>query len=395
MGTWNTRQLGARAGNIDQDQKLDALIDIWELRKWEIVTLSDTKLGTNVTLETQSQSQPKWAIISRGRVAIALNEKWTAAWRNYGIVVNTDAKGAQCRSMLIQIPCYQKLGLSVIATYAPSTNTTVEEQQEYLEDLEHLIDQVKPRHILLLGGDFNAEVGIRDANTTALGPFGPPKRNSRGHQLIHFCQDQGLVIANTWTPQNNKTTWWHPRYNTGHLLDYFLVAKKHLGNIHRVLTIHPEVAWEALHRDWTPYTDHSPVEITIKIAPPKGYQKQPTLPPRPATHKGRGKSNGAITLRQQYSEAIQQQLDAGNQTSNWTDLAQLLKDTATQIFGITENKRGKPWFLGRQAEINNLNQQVSRAKAHLLQATQALQQHPHHIPAQHNKPKTAPKRKEN
>ena len=59
MGTWNTRQLGARAGNIDQDLKLDTLIDIWELRKWEIVTLSDTKLGTNVTLETQSQSQPK------------------------------------------------------------------------------------------------------------------------------------------------------------------------------------------------------------------------------------------------------------------------------------------------------------------------------------------------
>ena len=84
----------------------------------EIVTLSDTKLGTNVTLETQSQSQPKWTIISRGRVAIALNEKWTAAWRNHGIVVNTDTKGAQCRSMLIQIPCFQKLGLSVIATYA-------------------------------------------------------------------------------------------------------------------------------------------------------------------------------------------------------------------------------------------------------------------------------------
>ena len=67
-----------------------------------------------------------------------------------------------------------------------------------------------------------------------IGPFRPPKRNSRSHQLIHFCQDQSLVIANTWTPQNNKTTWWYPRYNTGRLLDYFLVAKKHLGNIHRV-----------------------------------------------------------------------------------------------------------------------------------------------------------------
>ena len=305
VGSWNTRQLRTRTGSIDQDLKLGELIDVWELRKWEIVTLVDTKLGTHATLETQSQTQPKWTIVSRGRVSIALNEPWTLAWRNSSIQVNTDGKGEACRSMLLQIPCHHKLGISIVATYAPSTNVTAEEQQTYLDDLEALLTHVKARHILILAGDFNAEIGIRDHHTQVLGPHGPRKRNLRGQHLIQFCTQQGLVVANTWTPQHHKTTWWHPRFNTPHLLDYFLFAKKHLGNVHRVLTIHPEVAWQALQRDWTPYTDHSPIEMQIKLAPPKGYQRQPTLTPRPATYKGRGPSQSAVALRKLYHDELQ------------------------------------------------------------------------------------------
>ena len=145
------------------------------------------------------------------------------------MLVNTDGKGEARRSMLLQIPCFQKLGVSILATHAPSTNVTAEEQQTYLDDLEALLAQVQARHILIVAGDFSAEVGIRDHSTQVLGPHGPPKRNLRGHQhLINFCTQQGLVVANTWTPQNKETTWWHPRFNTPHFLDYFLVSNKHL-----------------------------------------------------------------------------------------------------------------------------------------------------------------------
>ena len=346
VGSWNTRQLGARTGTIDQDLKLDELIDVWELRKWEIVTLVDTKLGTHATLETQSQTQPKWTIVSRGRVSIALNEPWTLAWRNSSIQVNTDGKGEACRSMLLQIPCYHKLGISIVATYAPSTNVTAEEQQTYLDDLEALLTHVKARHILILAGDFNAEVGIRDQHTQVLGPHGPRKRNLRGQNLIQSCTQQGLIVANTWTPQHHKTTWWHPRFNTPHLLDYFLVAKKHLGNVHRVLTIHPEVAWQALQRDWTPYTDHSPIEMQIKLAPPKGYQRQPTLTPRPATYKGRGLSQSAVALRKLYHDELQRHSLQHGIPDTWTDVASLLTHTAATVFGFTDEHVTKLGFWG-------------------------------------------------
>jgi hypothetical protein len=118
----------------------------WNTRQWEIVTLVDTKLGTHATLETQSPTQPKWTLVSRGRVSITLNEPWALAWRNNAIQVNTDGKGEACRSTLLQIPCFQKLGISIVATYAPSTNVTAEEQQTSLDDLEALIAQVSQTH---------------------------------------------------------------------------------------------------------------------------------------------------------------------------------------------------------------------------------------------------------
>ena len=298
LGTWNTRQLGARTGHIDQDQKLDMLADVWEMRKWELVALTDTKLGSNASLETQSTSQPQWTVISRGRVAIALNAQWAQAWKHTHIPVYTDGQGDQCRSMLVQIPCFQNLGISLLATYAPSTNVSQETLQEYFDGLDNVLHKAK--YLLLVAGDFNAEVGIRDHNTPTLGPHGPSKRNARGQMLINFCHTNGLAVANTWTPQTNKTTWKHPRFGTQHLLDYFVCAQKHLGNVHRVLTLHPQLGQETLHRDWTPYTDHSPVEIQIKLAPPRGYQTPRPLPPRPATYKGRGASQAAITLKQEY-----------------------------------------------------------------------------------------------
>ena len=59
---------------IDQDLKLDEMIDLWELCKWEMVALVDTKLGTCMQHSRLNLlTQPKWTIVSRGRVSIALN----------------------------------------------------------------------------------------------------------------------------------------------------------------------------------------------------------------------------------------------------------------------------------------------------------------------------------
>ena len=79
LGTWNTRQLGATTGYIEQDLKLGAL--------------TDTKLGPSTTLATPNGTRPKWTVLSRGRVALALNERWTQAWQHSKFPYVPTAKG--------------------------------------------------------------------------------------------------------------------------------------------------------------------------------------------------------------------------------------------------------------------------------------------------------------
>ena len=130
--------------------------------------------------------------------------------------------------MLVHIPCFQRLGVAIIITYAPSSNASPEDHATYYTNLETLIAKVRPRFTLLIAGDFNAEVGTRSPETgNALGPHGPSHRTNRGLHLCQFCNEHGLAVANTWTPQRTKATWWHPRFGTSHLIDYFLISHTH------------------------------------------------------------------------------------------------------------------------------------------------------------------------
>ena len=73
--------------------------------------------------------------------------------------------------------------------------------------------------------------------------------------------------------------------------------------------------------------------MQIKLAPPKGYQRQPTLTPRPATYKGRGPSQSAVAMRTLYHEELQKQSLQHGIPDTWTDVASLLTQTAAKVFG--------------------------------------------------------------
>lgn len=377
FGTWNTRQLGAVQGYIDQELKLETMTTLWNQRKWEIVCMTDTKLGQACVLETTSTTTPRWTIISRGKVAIALNTQWTQAWRNSSYPIHTDGNLAECRSMLLQIPCYQKLGIAIISTYAPSSRASRQNIQEYYQNLETLLTKVRPRFIVIIAGDFNSEVGRRDDNfPDVLGPHGPSNRNTRGIQLLQFCQNHGLIVANTWTQQQNKTSWEHPRFGSKHLLDYFLVANKHLGNVHRVLTLHPSLSSSTDIPYWPEYTDHNPVELTCKIAPPLGYNKPLTPPTRPATFKGQGNTSTALHLRAQYHQSLQHALNANGSPDSWQSMATLLTTTATTTFGVTEPQKVRPWLQGRTHLLKALTTNIKQAQQAVQQTHSVRLQRP-------------------
>ena len=51
-----------------------------------------------------------------------------------------------------------------------------------------------------------------DAWKHVLGPYGDSRRTKGGEELLHFCEQEGLVVAGSFTKQREKATWFHFRW---------------------------------------------------------------------------------------------------------------------------------------------------------------------------------------
>lgn len=64
-------------------------------------------------------------------------------------------------------------------------------------DLQQLLGDVPKNDAILIMGDWDAKVG--EATVPGIVErFGLGKRNEAGERLIDFCQDNHMVITNTW-----------------------------------------------------------------------------------------------------------------------------------------------------------------------------------------------------
>ena len=61
------------------------------------------------------------------------------------------------------------------------------------------IEKVNERDVIVIMGDFNAEVGenFDMLYSNAIGPYGLEERDSRGDRLVDCTLESDLVIANT------------------------------------------------------------------------------------------------------------------------------------------------------------------------------------------------------
>ncbi|CAF4152005.1 unnamed protein product [Rotaria sordida] len=79
-------------------------------------------------------------------------------------------------------------------------------------------------------GDFNARVGVEQANTSGgtVGKHAIDKQNQNGRRLVDFCLLNSLIVTNTFFPHKavHQGTWMHPKTKQWHMLDYVLVNRK-------------------------------------------------------------------------------------------------------------------------------------------------------------------------
>ena len=115
--------------------------------------------------------------------------------------------------------------ITVIKTDAPSTNAEEAQVDQFCEDLQDLLEQIqKKKKCLFHHGDWKAKVGSQGIT----GKFDLGIQNEAGQKLTEFCQENTLVISNTFSnnPRDDSTCGHHQVANTEIILIIFFAAKE-------------------------------------------------------------------------------------------------------------------------------------------------------------------------
>ena len=97
----------------------------------------------------------------------------------------------------------KQFNITVIQVYILTSNA--EEDEQFYEDLQDLLELTPKRDVLFIIGDWNAKVGSQEIPGVT-GKFGLGVQNEAGQRLTEFCQENTLVIANTLFQQHKRRT---------------------------------------------------------------------------------------------------------------------------------------------------------------------------------------------
>ena len=86
--------------------------------------------------------------------------------------------------------------ITVIQSYALTSNAEEAEVEWFYEDLQDLLELTPKKEVLFIIGDWNAKVGSQETPAVT-GKFDLEVQNEAGQRLIEFYQENALVIANT------------------------------------------------------------------------------------------------------------------------------------------------------------------------------------------------------
>ena len=93
--------------------------------------------------------------------------------------------------------------ITVIQSYALTSNTEEAEVERFYEDLQDLLQLSPKKAVVFIIGDRNATVGSQEIPAVT-GKFGPGVQKEAGQRLIEFCQENAMIIANTLFQQHKR-----------------------------------------------------------------------------------------------------------------------------------------------------------------------------------------------
>ena len=117
--------------------------------------------------------------------------------------------------------------ITVIQVYAPTSNAEEAEVEWFSEELQDFLELIPKKDVLFIIGDWNAKVESQEIPGVT-SKFSLWVQNEAGQRLIEFCQENALVIANTFFQQHKRRlyTWTSPDGQHQNQTDYILCSQR-------------------------------------------------------------------------------------------------------------------------------------------------------------------------
>ena len=124
--------------------------------------------------------------------------------------------------------------INIIQAYAPTSDYSDEDIEDFYEQLQEVLDQTPKKDILVVQGDWNAKIG-EDAYENWKGTCGRhcnAKSNERGLRLLEFASYNDLIVTNTLGPhKTSRRNTWHSPNGEHHQIDYIMVKRRFRSSV--------------------------------------------------------------------------------------------------------------------------------------------------------------------
>ena len=103
--------------------------------------------------------------------------------------------------------------LNIISAYAPQVNNSMEEKNDFWEDLDGLIESISAEERIVLAADLNGHVGEGNiGDEEIMGRYGAGTRNKEESMVVDFGKRMDLAIVNTYFKKKDEH---RMRYKSG------------------------------------------------------------------------------------------------------------------------------------------------------------------------------------
>ena len=268
----------------------------------------------------------------------------------------------------------------MISAYAPTMNHTLDEKEQFYEDLRRILKKVSSKDSILLMGDFNARVGNdNQAWPGVLGKHLLGTSNSNGLLLLSLCSEFNLTITNSIFQQKNmyKGTWCHPRSKHWHTLDYIIMRQSDRNCIKSTRA----------HRGTEQWSDHRLVRSMLKIQIQSKPRRSKATAPKKINFSALKDPVTASSFTQKLDNAVERCSISDDVEASWKDLKDVMYETSLGVLGLPERKN-QDWFDDSNSETSQIidamhvahkkfmgNKNCKVAKNSYLSAKRSAQKH--------------------